>query len=417
MPRALIAFSAILVLFSAAGLVETAYPTNSRLESSLCRFQICASAPLIRSARARRLDPAPEAASLGLAESLETLRRDPAAADRWCDAAEALAIAHRPALAEIAFRRAVSLAPNSPPVLMQAANFYFRTGRPAAALPLTSRILLLIRDYDPLVFLLYSRSALPLSRILHDGIPPAPPAARAFFSWLLSPDSPAAWPPAPAPRPPAPAAWPLASDPRPLAWAFLRAHHYDTPALAALYLDRLLAAHLYPAAANFWSDYTRGAERAQAANLVFNPAFRSPFTGLAFDWSPSHTPQVLEQPSPTGLRIHFDGSANLDYYGISQTLLVPHAALRFRAWLKLDRLTTDRGLFFRIYDPESSSRLDLRTPALTGSCDWTPLDLAFTVPPSVNLLRIQLRREPSWKFDNKIAGSALLRSVELVPAP
>src|ERR1019366_9104498 len=112
--------SAILILFSTAGLLlETAYRTNSQLEAALCRFHVCATGRLIDTARSRRLDLSPEAAALGRRESLQALRRDPAAAALWLGAGEALLLSHRPDPAAYAFRRAVSLAPNSPPVLLQ----------------------------------------------------------------------------------------------------------------------------------------------------------------------------------------------------------------------------------------------------------------------------------------------------------
>src|ERR1017187_2801078 len=88
---ALPALSVILVLFPPAGLLlETAYRTNSQLEADFCRFQVCDPPRLIETARSRRLLLSPEAAALGLRESVEALRRDPAAAAPWRDAGEAL---------------------------------------------------------------------------------------------------------------------------------------------------------------------------------------------------------------------------------------------------------------------------------------------------------------------------------------
>ena len=76
-------------------------------------------------------------------------------------------------------------------------------------------------------------------------------------------------------------------------------------------------------------------------------------------------------------------------------------------------LTTDEGLRFHIFDPESGARLDAYTEQLTGTNDWTPLEKTFKVPPSSNLIVVQLCRTPSWKFDNKIAGEAWVDRVSL----
>jgi hypothetical protein len=381
------------------------------MEADFCRFQVCDTPRLIETARSRRLLLSPEAAALGLRESVEALRRDPAAAARWCDAGEALLLSGRPDRAASAFRRAVDLAPNSPPILMQAANFFWRTDQPAAALPLDSRILRLIREYDPVVFLAYSRSGLTFDDLLREGIPVDAAAARSFFEYTLGLASPDDGTPV-ASLDAAAAAAPAA------VWRFLRLHHYETPPLAARYLHFLLAHRLYPAAAAFWSDWA-GQRSVSSTNLLFNAGFESPFSGPRFDWTTSHAPHVSEardsdaRSGSWSLRLDFDGTENILYHGVSQTVIVTPGRFHFRAWLKLRDLTTDHGLAFRIFDPESPSLLDVRTPMLTGTLDWTLVELAFTVRPGTHLIQVELFREPSWKFDNKFAGTAWVDAVEL----
>jgi hypothetical protein len=76
-------------------------------------------------------------------------------------------------------------------------------------------------------------------------------------------------------------------------------------------------------------------------------------------------------------------------------------------------LTTDEGLRFHVFDPESGTRLDVYTAQLTGTNDWTPLEKTFTVPPGTNLIAVQVSRIPSEKFDNKIDGEAWVDTVSL----
>lgn len=396
------ALSGILIVLSVAGLLlETAYRSNTRVEAALCRFDICATDRLIDSIHVLRSDLEPEAAARAARESVEALRRDPASAARWCDAAESFALTGQPGRAAFAFRRAVDLAPNSPPVLLEAANFHFREGRPAAALPLTSRILHLIRDYDTVVFLAYSRSGLPVSDLIRFGIPAEPAAARAFFQARLASAS---------------------AEDAAVLWQFLRDGHYDTPPLAARYLEFLLARRLFPAALAFWTAYGAPGSDYPGRNLLFNAGFEAPFSGARLDWTPSRAPHVSEQRDTTtaregssSLRLEFDGGANIDYRGISQTAIVSPGRYGLRAWLKIDGLTTDRGLFIRLYDPESPARLDLRTPAFARPADWFPVDLPVLVRPGTTLLEVQLCREPSFKFDNRIAGVAWIDSFQLIP--
>jgi hypothetical protein len=178
---------------------------------------------------------------------------------------------------------------------------------------------------------------------------------------------------------------------------------------------------MYSTALDAWTPFAPPGSGYPRSNLVFNGDFEAPFSGARLDWIPSRLPHVSEQRDFTArsgdfsLRVDFDGAANIDYRGISQTAVVSPGRYRFRAWLKLQGLTTDRGLFFRVFDPQSPALLDFRTPAPAGTADWTPLELAFQVSPATHLLQIQLCREPSWKFDNKLAGTAWIDQVELAP--
>ena len=48
---------------------------------------------------------------------------------------------------------------------------------------------------------------------------------------------------------------------------------------------------------------------------------------------------------------------------------------------------------------------------------WTRQEATFTVPPATGLLRVELRRQPSQKFDNKIQGTVWVDSVKLYTIP
>ena len=392
------AISAILIVCSAAGiLLETAYRTNSTVEAAFCRFRICDTGAVIGRARAARLEPGPEAAARGWQESAEALRRDPAFAYRWCDAGESLSILGETEKAASAFRRAVELAPAAPPVLLRAAGFQWRAGRPPEAVALSSRILQLVRDYDSVVFLSYTRSGLSTADLLRSAIPPGPAAAQSFFEYSLARHDTAR----------AAALWP---------WIVERG--YTGQRLAARYVDFLLAGRLYPEAAAAWTSF---AGKPAGDNLVFNGGFEREFSGARLDWTFSPAAHAAETRDPqnarsghSSLRVQFDGAANLDYRGVWQFAVVTPGAYRLQAWAKASGITSDRGVALRVFDPDSPSRLDARTAALTGSGDWVPLQAEFEVRPETGLVQLQLCREPSWKFDNKLAGTIWIDDVELI---
>ncbi|HYW44061.1 MAG TPA: tetratricopeptide repeat protein [Bryobacteraceae bacterium] len=394
------AISAILMVASAAGiLLETAYRNNSAVEAALCRFHICDTGQLIDRVHGRRFELGADAAALGREEALEALRRDSASADRWCDAGESLLLAGDAEKAAYACRRAVELAPDSPPILWAAASFHWRTGRTRDAIALSRHILELVRDYDSVVFLSYARSGLPIDELL-GGVPADPAAARRFFEYTVATANTAAA--------------------REL-WQWMESRGYATRPLAARYVDFLLAGRLYAEAAAAWSAYAGG-----GVHLLRNGGFESEFSGpgipsCVFDWTPSGAEHVSEERDSTAaregrwsLRIQFDGTDNLNYQGVSQAAVVTAGAFRLSAWIKVAGITTDRGIAMRVFDPESPSRLDVRTAPLAGTADWVQVHSDFTVPRGTNLVRVQVFREPSWKFDNKIGGTAWIDGVELL---
>ena len=112
------------------------------------------------------------------------------------------------------------------------------------------------------------------------------------------------------------------------------------------------------------------------------------------------------------MQIEFDGERNIDFRHLTHDVVAPPGHYHFRALVRTSELTTDQGIRFRLVD--SSGRLNLETTQLTGTHDWTPVDLDFTLAGPVRLLRIEVVRQPSAKFDNKIRGRAWVDSVSLV---
>jgi hypothetical protein len=70
---------------------------------------------------------------------------------------------------------------------------------------------------------------------------------------------------------------------------------------------------------------------------------------------------------------------------------------------------------FRILDPAAPSLLDVQTERMTGSADWKRVDEVFEVSPKTRLIRIQVVRRPSEKFDNQISGTVWIDTVSLTP--
>jgi len=124
-------------------------------------------------------------------------------------------------------------------------------------------------------------------------------------------------------------------------------------------------------------------------------------------------------PNPNGswvLRLDFDGQVNLDYGDVKQQVVVRPGPYRFRARVRAEHLTTDQGVGFRLFDPKKRHRLDIDTPHVSGTSDWKRVEKDFTIPPGTELIEVRVVRRPSFKFDNKIAGTVWIDDVSLAPA-
>ena len=79
-------------------------------------------------------------------------------------------------------------------------------------------------------------------------------------------------------------------------------------------------------------------------------------------------------------------------------------------------ITTESGMRFSITDPNHNAAVSLLTENLTGSHQWTAVDLDLTTGPETHFLLVQLFRTASRMFENKLSGTVWLADVTLVPA-
>ena len=107
------------------------------------------------------------------------------------------------------------------------------------------------------------------------------------------------------------------------------------------------------------------------------------------------------------LRVQFDGTVNLDFHHLFQYIPVvePDSRYQFSAYLRTQAISTDRGICIEISDPRHSSELQLQTSELFGSNPWTRVQEDFVTGHDTRFIKLTLRRLPSWKFDNKLAGT------------
>ena len=336
-----------------------------------------------------------------LAEAIRLYRQalndDPLSPYRWCDLGEAWIEAARPAEARSCMRRAQELGPNIPQVWVRAANFYFRLDDPAEALRATAAVLRMTPAYDAILFRYCGQFILDPRQVLAS-LAGNQRAAQAYFRHALSSGS---------------------LSTAEVAWTWLRRNYYTGDQLAAEYLDSLVGQRQASRAFKVWSEYLgkRGGDY-PVPNRLFNGGFESEPTGAILDWRIQPVGQVtaardssLARQGRWSLRIQFAGDQNVAYAHVSQAVYLPPGAYRLAAMVRTEGITTNQGILLRV----SADRLDARTSQLTGTNDWRPLETTFSVPASLDLVPVQLFREPSLKFDNKIAGAAWIDAVTIQP--
>lgn len=402
MQRFAVCLASALVVFSGADiLLQTAYHGSSNIERFLCRFYVCASDQLLLKAN-RQLQYAHTRLYYPVAEFEEALRRDPAYPYRWCDVGAALLAAGDTAKARECFSRGVERGPNSPPILMRAARFSLDTRDKRQALQYMSKILQMTPAYDQQIFRSYTRAAFPAEEVLHYGLPEDRRAVQSYLEYALSLPT-------------------LEHAEKSWNWAVSRSFADDR--LAGRYLDTLLKHREYDKAAQAWARFA-GTRRADYLNpnVLYNGDFEEELTATPLDWNTTESEHVQAARDSTvahsgkwSLQFIFDGKANVSYNSISQLAVVRPGRYRFEAYVKTEAITTDQGLAFRIFAPESPGRLDVKTQQISGTNDWIKIENAFVVPAATKLIKLEVIRQPTWKFDDKISGTAWIDSLQIVP--
>jgi hypothetical protein len=345
-----------------------------------------------------------EYSSYAVQELKRALRLNSASAYAWADLGEAETNVKNLAAARYCFQRSLALGPGNPVILFRAANFDFQAGDDAGTL---RNLVTILRNpellsYYEQVFLTYSRMNLPIERILDQGIPATSIAADAFLRYWINSNN---------------------LTQAAAVWKWLPEHAPADDKLAGEYVAFLIRNKSEIEAAETWKAFTASQmPDYRRTNFLYNGEFEQTPKPSPLDWGLDSVRDVrvgrVQSEAHEGdwsLRLLFEGLENVDFHQAVQDVVLEPGRWQFRAFLKTEQITTDQGVALHLFDTEDPSRLDLNFDTFTGSHPWTQLERTFEVGPDTKMVRVELMRQASTKFDNKITGSAWLDSVEISP--
>lgn len=180
------------------------------------------------------------------------------------------------------------------------------------------------------------------------------------------------------------------------------------------YLNSLIADGEMAVAIPIWKMYFNHESLLYNGNFVAEPA------NLAFDWrigKPKGSTFRIEtfggKEHFRALRLHFSGTENIAYSHLSQIVpLAPGKHYRLRGKAKTSMLTSDQQPFLEVTGYKCSLP-QAKTEMLLKDQPWTDLTLTFNVPDDCQAVLLRLRREPSSRLDNLLAGDLWLRDLAI----
>jgi putative inorganic carbon (hco3(-)) transporter len=378
------------------------FRSDPKAERTFCHFGICDTDTALASLQL--LNGGTTLAALPQSDLLEFLRRDPAGTYRWEDLGEAMEKAGHTGPARYCFRRALVLAPRIPYTLYRAADFHLGLRENRKGLELMTRTWEADPGYEQTIFRDYDQKRIAVGEILRYGLPGGH-AYQGYLRFLIGLEK---------------------TTDAEKAWDWIIAHRYADDKLANDYVQFLVGKKEYEAAQEAWACYAGGRENGYPeSNRVFNGDFESDPTESHFDWRIEKYPgatidfdREVRYSGVRSLRIQFDGTQNVSKIGISQTVFLKPGRYRFEAYVRARDISTDEGLAFRVANEEAANRLSFTTKPVLGSTDWTLVEHPLTVPPTGSgIVKLQLVRTPSLRFDNLIRGTFWIDQVSISRNP
>jgi hypothetical protein len=155
---------------------------------------------------------------------------------------------------------------------------------------------------------------------------------------------------------------------------------------------------------------------------ITNSGFETEITGQGFDWryTANQKGKWTIRRTLSGafsgkhcLRIRFEGKENISFGHLYQIVPIdPMTPYRLSYHWRSRDLTTDQGPFVDIYGYDCKG-FYTKGDMMLGTNGWQKQDIEFTTPKDCHAVVVRLYRQPSHRFDSKIAGRLWLDDFRL----
>ncbi len=330
----------------------------------------------------------------------ESLRLSPLQGGCWLDLSKADQIAGLIKDADREMERAMGLYPKNPAVRWEAGTFFLINGNIGMAVRSLKEFILLRPERQETVYDMIWKLPLNPQYIVANLIPPSYPYYKRYLLYLTSTDR--------------------LQESKDL-YEIMEGSEIED-ALFVRYTDFLISKHLYEDAENIWNDLLKKKfwQREEQSSLPWDGSFELDILNGGFDWKVNETEGVdvfLDRDvhlfGKRSLGVTFDGAHNPDISIASEVVrVVPKTRYILRGYIKTDSITTTNGLFLLIkgHDCEGFSK---KSDVITGTNIWREVYVEFQTPPDCSAISIKVRRDRSYKLDNKIGGTAWIDGISL----
>ncbi|MEW6417109.1 MAG: hypothetical protein AB1480_03190 [Nitrospirota bacterium] len=333
---------------------------------------------------------------------INSIRLSPLQAGCWLDLSKAYLATGLTNDAEDALERAISLTPKNPDVMWEAGIFYLLTGSPDMAVKALKRFILLKPERQEIVYDMFWKLRLEPHYILTNLIPNSYPYYKGYLIYLISTER--------------------IMESKEL-WKRMEILPKEDE-LFLRYTDFLISKHLYDKAEKIWKDFTdkrftKGEE--DSPSFIWNGSFELDVQNSGFDWKVGKAKGVkvfldrdIHLSGERSFGVIFDGTENPDITIASQVVrVIPGTTYLLTGYIKTDSITTTNGLFLSATGHDCKS-LYKKSDVVTGTNLWRELSIEVETPPDCSAISVNIRREKSYKLDNKISGIAWIDKINLI---